>query len=272
MKKEKELVMIATGRNFMKGISRYDEDQKNYQSDQDKKLPQPPLVKAAVSDVIIPLNKDFSPVSVDLNDIFYSRKSSRVYTKEDISLDELSYLLWATQGVKSIRGNNYATLRTVPCGGARHEYETYLLVDKVGGLKRGVYHYLPMEHALEFIKEVDDFALAADTSLCGQSWTAKANVIFFWAIDCYRVEWRYGAYAHRAALIDVGHIGENLYLACAALKLGVCGIASFEHEYCCELFDLDGVNEFVCYAAPVGTIKDEDKQKEADFYSFLKEE
>ena len=48
-----------------------------------------------------------------------------------MSLLQLSFLLWATQGVKSIRGKSYATIRTAPCGGARHPFQTYLLVRQV---------------------------------------------------------------------------------------------------------------------------------------------
>ena len=66
--------------------------------------------------------------------VVMKRKSSRVYTQESLSLLQLSFLLWVTQGVKEIRGKSYATLRTVPCGGARHPFETYLLVRKVEGL------------------------------------------------------------------------------------------------------------------------------------------
>ena len=85
------------------------------------KKPQPPLAKAPVTDQIADLPKDFSVLDID-NDflgIINRRKSHRVYTDETISLAELSYLLWCTQGVKEIRGKSYATLRTVPSGGAR---------------------------------------------------------------------------------------------------------------------------------------------------------
>ena len=94
--------------------------------------------------------------------VIIERKSHRVYTEEKMSLLAVSYLLWATQGVKSIRGNNYATLRTVPSGGARHPFETYLLVRDVEGLKSGLYHYLPLEHSLEYLQAVDDIKEAID--------------------------------------------------------------------------------------------------------------
>ena len=113
--------------------------------------------------------------------------------------------------------------------------------------------------------------VVSDT-LCGQSWAAKASVIFYWSVVPYRAEWRYGPYAHAPLLVDAGHVGENLYLACASQGLGTCGLRAFRHELCCELFGLDGEEEFIVYAAPVGTVRPEDTAQEAAFYQFVKDE
>ena len=247
-----------------------------FESDQDLKRPQPPLVKPAMAGehAKIVLPKDFSRLSMknQLVDLIRDRHSARVYTQESLSLEQLSFLLWATQGVKALRGTAYATLRTVPSGGARHEFETYLLISKVDGLAAGAYHYLPMEHALELLHPVENMEAVISDALCGQSWAAKANVVFFWAMVAYRAEWRYGIYAHRPALIDAGHVGQNLYLGCPGLGLGTCSIAAFSHELCNQVFGLDGEEEFVVYTAPVGTIRESDKAREQAFYQFVTDE
>lgn len=267
--------LIAEGREFMKGFTAENAWKEEYKSDQDLKKPQPPLVKAAMSDaapIRLPRNFEALGLKNDLVALLRDRKSSRVYTMEKMTLLQLSFLLWATQGVKSVRGKNYATLRTVPCGGARHEYETYLLVMNVEGLAPGAYHYLPMEHSIELLHGVEDFRGTVDKTLVGQVWAAKANVIFYWAMNAYRAEWRYTIQAHRPALIDVGHIGQNLYIGCTAMGLGVCGLAAFSHEACNELFGLDGQEEFVAYTAPVGTVSADNYKEEQAFYSFLDED
>lgn len=247
-----------------------------FESDQELKRPQPPLVKAPMRDETarISLPRDFEnlPLKNDLVSLIKDRRSARVYTGEKMTLRELSFLLWATQGVQAIRGRSYATLRTVPCGGARHEFETYLVVQNVEGLVPGAYHYLPMEHALEFLHPVENLPEAISASLCDQKWAAKANVVFYWAMVAYRAEWRYGIYAHRVALIDAGHIGQNLYLACTGLGIGCCGIAAFSHSDCNRLFGLDGDEEYTVYTAPVGTVRDSDKAAEQAFYQFVKDE
>ncbi|MBQ7889674.1 MAG: SagB/ThcOx family dehydrogenase [Erysipelotrichaceae bacterium] len=268
---EKEIkTIIETGRNFMK-MPKEDPD---YLTDQQLKKNQPPLVKAAQSNELIslPSNFDNIPLDNDFMHIINSRQSHRVYTQKPLSKLELSYLLWCTQGVKEIRGKSYATLRTVPCGGARHEFETYFIVQYVEGLDPGLYHYLPMTHQIEFIKEIDDAKSFISTSVGGQSWAAKASVVFYYSAVFYRAEWRYGIYAHRVALMDIGHVMQNLYLAATAAKLGTCALGYIDPDYLNAQFNLDSDEECMICCCPVGTIDEKDKQAEADFYAFVKEQ
>ncbi len=264
--------LITEGRNFMKSFST--SSYEDFKSDQDLKLPQPPLVKAAMTDQALVLPRNFEELALqnDIISLLRERKSSRVYTQQTISLLQLSFLLWATQGIKDIRGKSYATLRTVPSGGARHPFETYLLVQHVEGLQQGAYHYLPMGHKLEFLHPVEDLPPTISVSLDEQSWASKASVIFYWSFVPYRCEWRYGITAHGPALMDAGHVGQNLYLACTALGLGTCAIAAFDRKICDTLFSLDGEEEFTVYAAPVGTISASDQSREKAFYQFVEDE
>ena len=155
MEESKIKEIIETGRNFMKG---YQNEADEFQSDQELKKPQPPLVKEAMGNELIDLPRNFEDLVMELDfmKVITNRKSNRVYTKENITLLQLSYLLYATQGIKDIRGKSYATIRTVPCGGARHEFETYMLVQYVEGLKPGLYHYLPQTHSIEFLNNIQN--------------------------------------------------------------------------------------------------------------------
>ncbi|MDD3865033.1 MAG: SagB/ThcOx family dehydrogenase [Candidatus Izemoplasmatales bacterium] len=243
-------------------------------SDQQLKLPQPPLVKEKMTfqQIDLPYNFGDLKMETDILKIINNRVSHRVYTEEDMSLLELSYLLWSTQGIKSIRGKNYATLRTVPSGGARHEFETYFIVKKVAQLREGTYHYLPLTHQIEFLREISDLDEKIGRALSGQRWAEAANVIFFWSVVPYRSEWRYSCFAHRIILVDIGHVCQNMYIACEAIGLGTCAIGAFDRHTCDSLFTLDGEDEFTILAAPVGTISAQDKDKEQEFYAFLKTE
>lgn len=264
--------LIAEGRKFMKSFST--SPYEDFVSDQQLRLPQPPLVKAPMTENAMPLPRNFEDLDLqqDFIKLLTERRSSRVYTQQSISLLQLSFMLWATQGIKDIRGKSYATLRTVPSGGARHGFETYMLVQHVEGLQPGAYHYLPVEHQLEFLYQVKDLPTAISISLEGQSWASKASVVFYWSFLPYRCEWRYGIWAHRVALIDAGHVGQNLYLACEALGLGTCAIAAFDMAVCDSLFGLDGEEEFTVYASPVGTVSPTDQKSEKAFYQFVEDE
>lgn len=258
---------IMAGREFMKG--RWSDG--DIVSDQMLKRPQPPLVKPHMGGerVVLPRNFESLPLNNNVLQVLAKRKSSRVYTDDPITLLEISFLLWAQQGIRGIRGKKYATLRTVACGGARHEFECYLAVLNVEGLKRGLYHYLPMTHEIEWLSEPPMLADSVSSALAGQTWCGKSNVVFFYSVVPYRAEWRYSASAHRVALIDAGHITQNLYVACSALNLGTCAIAALDTDACDLLFGLDGQEEFIFYAATLGNISESNKDEEDGFYTFL---
>ena len=267
--------LIRQGRRYTMGYRLDDPYNAEFESDQERKLPQPPLTKAPMrpKEAAIALPMEFEGLTTaNLTELLLARKSNRVFDQKPVTLLQLSYLLWATQGIKDIRGKAYATIRTVPCGGARHQFETYLLVRNVEGLEPGAYHYLPMGHKLEYLYPVADLEQVIGETLCEQNWAAKAGVVFYWSMVPYRAEWRYGIYAHRVAMMDLGHVGENLYLAATALGLGTCGVGAFQHELCCRLFGLDEKEEYIVYTSPVGAIRAADLEKEKAFYRFVEEE
>lgn len=243
---------IYENREFMKSTFA----DEGYETDQQKQLPQPSLTKSPISSDVIKLNKEFSSIIKELDylRLVEERKSHRVYKKESMNIVQLSFLLWTTQGVKEIRGNNYATIRTVPSGGARHAFETYLAVINVDGLEKGIYHYLPLDHSLEFVKSIDNLENKVSDSLCEQKFAGKAAVVFYYSAVPYRSEWRYLTESHKVMLIDSGHVMQNLYLSCGAIGCGTCAIAAFNQEEADSMIGLDGEDEFVIYAAPVGVV------------------
>lgn len=252
MEHNEYFAQIQSNRSLMK--SAFADDL--YESDQEKHVAQPPLTKPASSGRVILLNREFDGVikEADYLTLLQERKSCRIFKEESLTLEQLSFLLWSTQGVKAIRGNNYATVRPVPSAGARHAFETYLAVFKVEGLENGIYHYLPMEHAIEFLSAPEDLEQTVTASLCEQKWAGRSAAVFFYSAVPYRSEWRYGVEAHKLMLLDAGHVVQNLYLSCHAIGCGTCAIAAFDQVKADALLGLDGDDEFVVYASPVGVI------------------
>ncbi len=234
-----------------------------YDSDQSQGLPQPPLSREKVSDKVIELTKDFDHLIKNNNflDLLNTRTSKRKYTEDSLTLDETAYLLWAAQGVKQVVGRERkATFRTVPSAGARHPFETYLFVNRVEGLEKGLYHYLALEHKLEFLGTVENQEERVTEAYGGQTFFGNAPVSFVWTAIPYRSEWRYTVNAQKYALVDAGHLCQNLYLASESIGCGACGIGAYEQPLADGLLGLDSKptdaneNEFVVYAACVGRI------------------
>lgn len=223
-------------------------------SDQQKGLTQPPLVwPHQPANPAIPLpHPGQTPLDlVDLRQLITHRTSVRDYSAKPLDLAQLSYLLWCTQGVKLIYGHQMM-LRTVPSAGARHAFETVLLINRVEGLEAGVYRYLPVEHQLEVISTQPDLAGRFAAACFGQSMIMQCAVAFIWVAVPYRMTWRYGERGYRYLYLDAGHVCQNLYLAAEAIEAGACAVGAFDDDALSTLLGLNEEEAFVIYLAAVG--------------------
>ena len=178
------------------------------------------------------------------------RKSRRKFTDNVVSIEELSFLLWSTQGVKKVNGNS--VIRTVPSSGGQSPFETYLVINRVEGLKPGLYRYISFSHKLLFVKSIDNSEKTMGELSYDQKFVGDGAVIFCWVAIPYRTEYFYSILSHKFIAIDLGMICQNLYMACEAIKLGTVAIGYYQQEKIDTLFELDGENEFVVLLAPVG--------------------
>jgi len=222
---------------------------------QSRGLPPPPVQKPTPPDgktIALPAPERFDALcTAGLLQVLRRRRSIRRFADAPFSLEELAFLLWATQGVTE-RYGDLATLRPVPSAGARHAFETYLYCRRVETLEEGIYRYLPLTHSLLFEFAEPGLADWISGACFGQRFVGQGAVTFFWSVLPYRMEWRYGPAAHRVLPMDVGHVCQNLYLAAEAIGAGTCAIAAYDQEALDALLHLDGEEEFVFYLAPAG--------------------
>ncbi len=190
--------------------------------------------------------------TVLLEDTLTGRRSIRRFSHAPLSIEELSWLLWCTQGVQQITPPS--TTRTVPSAGARHPLDTYVLVNRVKGLNAGLYRYIALEHAVAQVRIDAKIGPLLQEACLGQDMVVTAAVSFFWLADVYRSAWRYSERAWRYVFLDAGHVCQNLYLAAAPLECGVCAIAAFDDAKLNSLLGADGENQFAVYAAVVGKL------------------
>ena len=253
---------IMQNRELLKGHGSWDVGAAP--TDQQKKLPGISPVKEKQKNCVIELPMDFADIinSCSILELFEKRISRRTYEDCPLTLKELSFLLWSTQGIRRFTGENpRITFRTVPSAGSRHPLETYLFINHVEGIPAGLYHYLPAHCQLECLNPDGGFEEELTQALCGQKFAASAPVLFVWSAVPYRTEWRYGLKAAKYILLDAGHACENLYLACEAIDCGMCAIGAYDQECMDELLGFapgpsaDKNYECTVYIASVGKKK-----------------
>jgi SagB-type dehydrogenase family enzyme len=223
-------------------------------SDQENGIPQPPLELPAdrgrpIIDLPKPETLDTPPI--DLRTAIEHRRSIRSYVREPLTISDLAFLLWCTQGVRHVSGT-YATFRTVPSAGARHAFETYLLINDVDGLEAGLYRYLALSHRIQQIGTDPALHIRITEACLGQQFIMRCGVVFLWVAVPYRMTWRYGERGYRELHKDAGHVCQNLYLAAETVGCGVCAVAAFDDDAMNALLGIDGAEQFLIYLATVG--------------------
>jgi SagB-type dehydrogenase family enzyme len=236
------------------------DDWRKQENDQKRGVP-PPLVEkpydpqAALIDLTPPERLTLG--QMPLIEAIRRRRSHRQYTEEPLTMDELAFLLWATQGVSRVvrkeGGPVTWTFRTTPSGGARHPFETYLMVNRVTGVEPGLYRYLAIEHKLYPLSH-EPGLLDRVQDASNQTFVAASAVTFMWTAIPYRTEWRYSIVAPKLIAQDSGHLCENLYLACEAIGAGTCAVGAYSQAKIDRVLGIDGKEEFTIYMAPVGKI------------------
>ncbi len=246
----------------MKGIefieaTRYGNEQ--IVTDEMNGVEQPDIEEEPAGDLIPLPEPDRETVhEMDLSEAIELRESLRDYTDESLTLTELSYMLWCCAGVKwALPGGAF---RTVPSAGCCHAIDTYLAINRVEGLKPGLYRYIAMEHSLEILPAYPEIGEDIGPACLDQPCVKQAAVVFVWAADAYRMTWKYGERGYRNLFLDAGHICQNLYLSVLPVGCGCCAIGAFKDQSLNEMLSLDGTDRFVLYLATVGKVKPVDDE------------
>ena len=241
---------IKDGRRFLRSGW---EGLEGFESDQRRGVPVPAVQKACVfadAEVSLPPAAGLRLGEVPLSRLLAERRSRRNFSARPLALEEISYLLWATQGVvRRLPGNS---LRTVPSAGARHSFETYVYASRIEGLSPALYRYAPFDHTLCRIREGAGLSDRIREGLMGQDFGAAAR--FVWTSVPYRMEWRYGPVSHKLIALDAGHVCQNLYLACESIGCGACAVGAYDQDLLDEAIGVDGRDELSVYAALVGKL------------------
>ena len=180
-----------------------------------------------------------------LAEAFARRRSVRDYAEGELTLAQVTRLLWAGQGT-----NDPSGLRTAPSAGALYPLELSLVVGNVAGLKSGVYRYQVRRHALKLVAKGDLRPRLAKAAL-GQAWLADGAAVVVVTAIYERTTRKYGKRGTRYIQIEVGHAAQNVLLQAAVLGLGAAVVGAFDDAAVVDVLGLPDL-EHPLYLLPVG--------------------
>jgi SagB-type dehydrogenase family enzyme len=224
-----------------------------------RQQPEPPAEKPVPADAkriaLVPPG-DFKVGAMPLQQALATRRSVRSFSSAPLTLEELSFLLWAAQGVTAVQeddaGQVVERFRTAPSAGARYPLETYVAVNRVADVAPGLYRYRPSDHQLILVREDANLASALQSACYEQPFVGEAAAVFIWSAIPYRTEWKYVYLSHRMIAMEAGHACQNLYLAAQSCGAGACAVMAYHQPRVDELIGADGQDEFALYLACAG--------------------
>jgi SagB-type dehydrogenase family enzyme len=213
------------------------------------------MVKSYPGSPVTSLPKEFTPMSDPLDRVLRARASRRDYGDVPITLTDLSSLLFHSYGLRkhvTAYSQRDFPVRWAPSAGGLQSVELYLIVNRVDGVPQGLHHYNPMDHSLELLNR-GNMRRAIVNCCMFQDFLQSAGVVIILTSVLERLIWKYGPRGYRHTHLDVGFVGQNLYLVTTALKMRTCAVAGFREDAVNNLLEIDGRNEFAVLLFPVGT-------------------
>lgn len=205
----------------------------------------PRLDKVCLNNVKMPAN--------ELTELLRRRRSTRQFSSLPISKKELSYLLFSSSGLTRLGKTFDDSRRPYPSAGARYPLEVYPIILNCEGIKRGLYHYNVKENYLELLLGKDLSKWLIKTT-GGEKWIADVAIIFIITGVLDRTRIKYGDRGYRYALIEAGHVGQNICLLATKLGLGSCPLAGFIDSEVNKLLDIDLQKEVALYMIAIGKL------------------
>lgn len=173
------------------------------------------------------------------------RRSIREYLDLPLTLEEISQLLWAGQGVTSDWGG-----RTAPSAGALYPLELYLVAGNVKALDSGIYKYKPEGHVLIRVLVGDVRTKLAEAAL-SQEWVREAAINIVIAAVYERTTGKYGERGETYVQMEAGHAAQNICLQATALDVGAVTIGAFYDSQVKEILHMID-DEIPLYIMPAG--------------------
>jgi SagB-type dehydrogenase family enzyme len=169
---------------------------------------------------------------ISIEEAIHQRRSTRTFSNQQLSLQQLSQLLWAGQGITSANG-----FRTAPSAGAKYPLEIYVISNHIHPLQPGIYHYLPLSHELQKLSDDVPKNKLYEWSY-QQPWVKDAPLLVIIAANFSKTEAKYHKHAPPYVYMEAGHAAQNIMLQSVSLNLGIVGVGGFAYSKINQLLGL----------------------------------
>lgn len=197
----------------------------------------------------IPFDKQTPGINIPLSRTFVNRRSERNFSSNKISFKTLQQVIYFSVGRYS--ANEDSEKRGWPSAGARYPIETYLLTNRIERLERFSYHYNVKQNLLEQLFLIENYKKLA-FEITNQKWARESAGLIALSAVFDRSRIKYGDRGYRYCLIESGHIAQNIYLTCCALKIKCCAVGGFCDKKINDILELDNESEQVLYILAIG--------------------
>lgn len=210
-------------------------------------------------------------INTSIGAVIRSRRSLRDFSGDDLSLQEVSNILYYGDGVSGIfqhnpRGDELpasntlgavynSTVRTAPSGGGTFPVDLYLVLLRCSKVPAGVYKYLPEHHVLEKVRvfEESDADTFKSKNILGTNIDMnKVAACLFYVYKVFDNSRKYGDRGLMFAVIEAGEIAENIHLISTAMNLASTDIGGFDKVLMEQELGVDGLTKHIIHLTLIG--------------------
>lgn len=201
----------------------------------------------------IALPKRLPSLKMPLDHAIRSRASVRKMVRRSLRFEQMAALLYFGYGITrdvSVSGLP-RSLRVVPSAGAFYPLELFVYATNVKNLSQGLYHYNPVQRHVRLLQDGD----CADKLIrlfVPNTLPVHTSLIIFVTAIFERVTLIYGNRGYRFALLEAGHVAQNINLIATSLRLGCLNIGGFVDRQVDKFLHLDGVTHSTVYVIAIG--------------------
>lgn len=193
-------------------------------------------------------------IESNINKVMFLRRSRRDFCDVPIDFRALGDCVYSGLGITALVESpifGIVPLKITPSGGARNPIEGFVYALRVNDLDPGIYHYSGVEHSLGLVS-VNPLP-PPSKFLGGQEWADRAAAVIFLVAQFERTMWKYPApNGYRAALIEAGHIAQNIILGATSAGIASTPTCAFNDVAVREALGLTRLTQSPLHAIVLG--------------------